>query len=329
MNVPAAAPAPEHPASINMIVGGDDFLAERRRQGIVEQARAASGDPNLPVEMRKASELSAPELAELLSPSLFAEDRIVVVTGVEDTGKEIIGLLEQAIKDPADGVVLIIVHTGKGRNKKLVDSWPKLGAVVFQAGELKGREQLAFIDQEFRSQGARVTRETCELLLDVVGSDLRQLASAISQLIADTDGQVDATAVKRYYQGKAEVSGFEVADYAIAGNVRAAVALARRALQLGVAPVLLASALSSAVADIAKVAGVGNINSRRDAAKFGMAPWKLDKTIRTARRWTTPMIAQAVQITANLDAGVKGHSADPDYAVEDAVRQIAHIAGRR
>jgi len=41
------------------------------------------------------------------------------------------------------------------------------------------------------------------------------------------------------------------------------------------------------------------------------------------------MIAQAVQITANLDAGVKGHSADPDYAMEDAVRQIAHIAGRR
>ena len=83
------------------------------------------------------------------------------------------------------------------------------------------------------------------------------------------------------------------------------------------------------MADIAKVAGAGNINSRRDAAKFGMAPWKLDKTIRTARRWSTPMIAQAVQITGALDAGVKGHSADPDYAVEDAVRRIAQVALRR
>ena len=41
------------------------------------------------------------------------------------------------------------------------------------------------------------------------------------------------------------------------------------------------------------------------------------------------MIAQAVQITGALDAGVKGHSADPDYAVEDAVRRIAQVALRR
>ena len=95
------------------------------------------------------------------------------------------------------------------------------------------------------------------------------------------------------------------------------------------APVLLASALSTGIADIAKVAGAGTINSRRDAAKFGMAPWKLDKTLRTARRWTTPMIAQAVQITAELDAGVKGHSADPDFAVENAVRKIAYVASGR
>ena len=316
---------PEHPAPINLIVGGDDFLAERRRQGIVDQARAASGDPNLPVEMRKASELSAPELAELLSPSLFAEDRIVVVTGVEDTGKEIVGLLEQAIKDPADGVVLIIVHTGKGRNKKLVDSWPKLGAVVFQAGALKGREQLAFIDQEFRSQGARVTREVCELLLDVVGSDLRQLASAISQLIADTDGHVDAAAVKRYYQGKAEVSGFEVADYAIAGNVRAAVALARRALQLGTSPVSISAALARKVGDIAKLHGVRG-NPDQLARTVGMHPYVAKKTMQVARQWSGDAVSHAVIIVADLDAEVKGQGGDPQFALENAVRRIAELA---
>ena len=74
---------PEHPAPINLIVGGDDFLAERRRQGIVDQARAASGDPNLPVEMRKASELSAPELAELLSPSPVSYTHLTLPTNRE------------------------------------------------------------------------------------------------------------------------------------------------------------------------------------------------------------------------------------------------------
>ena len=37
-------------------------------------------------------------------------------------------------------------------------------------------------------------------------------------------------------------------------------------------------------------------------------------------------IAQAAQIIAELDAGVKGWSADPEYAVEKAVVDIAALA---
>lgn len=128
------------PAPVNLIVGADEFLAERRRQVIVEATRKHAGNDDLPVEIRKASELSAPEIIELLSPSLFAEDRIIVVWGIEDVAKEIVDALEASIKDPAPGVVLILLHTGKGRNKKLVQSWPKLGAVVTSAEELRGRE---------------------------------------------------------------------------------------------------------------------------------------------------------------------------------------------
>lgn len=320
--------SPQHPAPVNLIVGGDDFLAERRRSAIVQQARRASGNEDLPVEMHKASELSAPELAELLSPSLFAEDRIIVISGVEDAGKETITLIEQAITDPADGVVLILIHTGKGRNKKLVQSWPKLGAVVHEAAELKGRERQNFVDQEFRRYKVRVDPHVTQFLLDAVGSDLRELASAVSQLVADTDGNVDLIAAKKYYSGKAEVSGFDVADEAINGRVTAAVALARRALQLGTPPVLLASALSGSMADIAKVAG-NRVDPRRDAAALGMPPWKLERTARTARAWNPAMVARGVQIVATLDAGVKGHSADINFAVESAVRQIAELAAAR
>lgn len=317
-----------HPSPINLIVGGDEFLTERRRLAIVRQARVASGNDDLPVEMHKATDISAPELAEMLSPSLFAEERIIVITGVENAGKETVTLIEQAISDPADGVVLILTHTGAGRNKKLVQSWPKMGATVHQAAELKGRERQAFVDQEFRHHEVRVSGDVTQLLLDVVGTDLRELASAVSQLVADTDGNVDVAVVKKYYAGKAEVSGFEVAEQAVNGQVAAAVSLTRRALQLGTPTVLLASALSTTVADIAKVAG-NRVNSRQDAAAFGMPPWKLEKTARIARSWSPAMVARAVQIVADLDAGVKGHSANAEFAVESAVRSIAHVAATR
>ena len=52
-------------------------------------------------------------------------------------------------------------------------------------------------------------------IIDAVGSDLRELAAVCSQLVADTDGAVDATAVRRYYSGRAEVKGFDIADKAV------------------------------------------------------------------------------------------------------------------
>lgn len=317
----SAAPAP-----VNLIVGAEEFLAERRRQAIVNTTRKHAGNDDLPVEMRKASELSAPEIIELLSPSLFAEDRIIVIGGVEDVSKDIIDALEPSIKDPAPGVVLIIQHTGKGRNKKLTQSWPKLGAQVHSAAELRGRELAAFVDQEFRDRKLRVSPDVSNLLVEAVGSNLRELSSAVSQLVADTDGEVTVQSVRKYYSGKAEVSGFDVAELAVNGRVPEAMAAVRRALQLGVAPVLLASALSGMVADIAKVAENRRIDSRRQAGEFGMPPWKLDKTIKLSRRWSPAAVARAVQVTAELDAGVKGQAADNNFAIEVAVRKIAELA---
>jgi DNA polymerase-3 subunit delta len=315
---------------IHLIVGSEDFLAERIRHRVVEDARVAAGDPDLPAETRKASEVDAPELAELLSPSLFAEDRIIVVTGLADAAKETATLIEQAVADPAPGITLILQHTGKGRQKGLVTSLPKKAPKgeleVHGAEELKGRERTAFVDREFRDAGVRVSPDVTAALLDAVGSDLRELASAVSQLIADTGGKVTAADVHRYYQGTAEVSGFDVADLAAAGRVDRAVGAARRALQLGVPHVLLASALSGVVGDIARVHGAGRINARTQAKDFGMPPWKLEKTVRTARAWTPAAVAAAVQVVAELDAGVKGHAADPEYAVEDAVRRVATLA---
>lgn len=322
--------AAAEPAQVYLIVGAEEFLAERRRQHIVDRTRKATGNPDLPVEMRRASEIDAGELAGLLSPSLFGEDRIVVVTGLADAGKDTAELIGTAVADPAPGVVLILQHSGKGRQKALVTSLPKKAPAgslqVLSAEELKGRERASFVDAEFRAAGIRVSPDVTDALLDAVGSSLRDLASAVSQLVSDTGGKVTAAAVHRYYRGSAEVSGFDVAEYAVSGRTAQAVGAARRALQLGVPHVLLASALSGMVGDIAKVHGVGRINARSQAAEFGMAPWKLEKTVRLAREWSAAGVAAAVQVVADLDAGVKGWAADPEYAVEDAVRRIATLA---
>ena len=59
-------------------------------------------------------------------------------------------------------------------------------------------------------------------LLEAVGTDLRDQASASAQLVADTDAGRLTSRPSRYHRGRAEVQGFAVADKAVVGDVAGA-----------------------------------------------------------------------------------------------------------
>lgn len=314
---------------VHLIVGEDEFLAERARNNITDQIRSQSPDGEaLPVTVMKAGEVSAGELLDLLSPSLFGEDRVVVLTHMDQAGQEPADLVLKAAMDPGPGIYMIIVHSGGGRTKQMVTKLKKI-TVVHEADKLKDRERPGWVQQEFRNHNVKVTPDVVHALLEGVGSDLRELASAVAQLVADTGGNVTVEKVRAYYVGVAEVSGFDVADLACAGQVSKAVASTRRALQLGVSPVALAAALSMKVGQIARLYSTrGRIDSGRLAGVLGMAPFIVEKVAKQARMWTGESVSEAVILMADLDAAVKGQSGDPDFAIEMAVRKVAELAGR-
>ena len=126
--------------------------------------------------------------------------------------------------------------------------------------------------EEFRRHGARPTPDVAAAVLESVGSDLRELASAVSQLVSDTEGELTVESVRDYYVGVAEVAGFDIADQAVAGRADRALASTRRALQLGTSPVSISAALARKVGDIAKLHGVRG-NPDQLARTVGMHPY--------------------------------------------------------
>lgn len=304
---------------VHFVVGEDEFLAERATKSIIEEAGATAEVTTL-----RAGDVTASELAQATSPSLFAEERVVVVVNTELAGKEPTELLLQAAVDPAPGMTLVIVHSGKGRNKSYVPKFRKV-AEVHEAAALNQRERQSWVTAEFRRHGVRPTPDVIGALLESVGSDLRELASAIEQLVADTEGEITVAGVRAYYTGVAEVSGFDIADQAVAGRTDRALASTRRALQLGISPVAIAAALANKVGDIAKLYQTRG-NPDQVARTVGMHPFVAKKTMQVARNWSGSAVSEAVIIVAELDATVKGQGGDPEFAVEDAVRRIAQLA---
>ncbi|OBK50241.1 DNA polymerase III subunit delta [Mycobacterium sp. 1081908.1] len=316
-------------AHLHLVLGDEELLVERAVADVLRSARERAGTDDVPVSRMRAGDVGTYELAELLSPSLFADERIVVLEAAAEAGKDAASVIAAAAADVPAGTVLVVVHSGGGRAKALATELQSLGAEVHPCARIaKLSERVDFIRKEFRALRVKVDEETVTALLDAVGSDVRELAAACSQLVADTAGAVDAAAVRRYHSGKAEVKGFDIADKAVAGDVAGATEALRWAMMRGEPLVVLADALAEAVHTIGRVGPLSG-DPYRLASQLGMPPWRVQKAQKQARRWTRETVAVAMKVVAELNANVKGAVADADYALESAVRQVAELVADR
>ena len=165
--------------------------------------------------------------------------------------------------------------------------------------------------------------------MDAVGSDLRELAAVCAQLVSDSGGRVETDLVRAFHRGRAEVTGFVVADLAVAGRIPQALETLHHALSIGVAEVLIADALADGMRSIARVASAGRADPYALAGKLGMPPWKVKKAAAQARGWTETGVRMALGIVAEVNADVKGVAVDAPYALERAIRRLAEARSER
>ena len=311
---------------LHLVLGDEELLVERAVADVLRAARKRAGTVDVPVDRLRAGEVSTSELAELLSPSLFAEERVVVLEAAAEAGKDAVALILSSAADLPPGTLLVVVHSGGGRAKAMADQLKKLGAEVHPCAKItKPAERADFVRREFRTLKMKVDDATVTAILDAVGSDIRELAAVCSQLVADTDGQVDVAAVRQYHSGKADVKGFEIADKAVAGDVPGAAEALRWAMHSGEPHVVLADALAEAVHTIARGGPITG-DPYRLAGELGMPPWRIQKAQKQSRRWSRDRVAEAIRVVAALNADVKGAAADADFALERAVRRVAELA---
>ncbi|GHJ21928.1 hypothetical protein TPA0909_35420 [Streptomyces albus] len=316
-------------APVTVAVGQEELLVERAVRVVIDAARAADADTD--VRDLAPGDLQPGTLAELTSPSLFAERKVVVVRAAQDLAADTVKDVKAYLAAPVEEITLVLVHAGGAKGKGLLDAARKAGAREVECPKMtKPADRLAFVRGEFRTLGRSATAEACQALVDAIGSDLRELASACAQLTADVEGTIDEAVVGRYYTGRAEASSFTVADRAVEGKAAEALETLRWAVATGVAPVLITSALAQGVRAIGKLAGAPRGARPGDLAReLGMPPWKIDRVRQQMRGWTPDGVATALRAVAEADAAVKGAGSDPEYALEKAVVTIANAARAR
>ncbi|WP_083506706.1 DNA polymerase III subunit delta [Leucobacter sp. G161] len=315
------------PAPVVLVSGPEEFFADRASQRLRDILREAHSE--LEVHDIDAASYGAGELFTLASPSLFAEPRLIRVSGVEKCSDAFIEDAKRYITGPAEDTTLVLRHAGGQRGKALLDAVRKTqGAVEVLCPELKkDQERLAFAQGEFRRLGARATPGAVRMLAAAYSSgSVAELAGACAQLISDVGAEITEDQVNRATEGRVEASGFKVADAAVAGKRADALVLLRQAMLGGTSPIPILAVLNMKLRGMARVYGARG-SSGQLAKQFGMAPWMVDRALKDIRGWREEDLARAIDLAAETEWNLKGGSRDPEYAIERFVSFVA-LRGR-
>lgn len=298
------------PAVLTLVVGAESLLCERAVERVFAQARALDAGTEKR-EIVAGEPGAAGAVVEACSPTLFGGGAVVMISGVESAGDACLDAIELATADPASGVAIVALHAGGARGKKILDRLAVLADSRVDCGEIKkGRAVNDFLAAELRSHRRSMTPEAQAILLSAVGTDVRAIAAACGQLVADIEEpEISIAAISRYFDGTVEVTGFQIADAVMNRQAAAALRLLRLAEgtdggRLG--PVIV-SALSNAVRQVAAVTGAAPGMSDRDLAIAAkVPPWKLKSLASQGRRWRPMDLAKAMLVISDLDASMKG-----------------------
>jgi DNA polymerase-3 subunit delta len=309
--------------AVTLVLGPERLLAERAIAAVL--ARARTEEPAAEIDQASGPQLDPGRLVELTSPSLFSAKRAVVLDDLAELPSDLVQQVTDLVSRLDGDLALVLVHNGAARNKKLIDAVKAGKPELVECPTVKSWELPQFVSREIRRLGGSADSESPQLLVDAVGHDLRALAAAVSQLLADSEtGVITAAQGRRYFGGRAEVTSFAVADATLSGRTGVAMEQLRWALSTGVAPVLVTSAFASGVRGLGRlVAAPTGLRDGDLAREVGVPPWKL-KTMRAqARGWDQRGLARALQAVATADAQVKGAADDAEFALEQLVLAVA------
>jgi DNA polymerase-3 subunit delta len=311
--------------SLYLLLGSEGALADRALTKL---------NAELKEEKCEITNISAPDailgdISDALAPSLFSERRALIIKDLQDLPEESRDEITRYLDAPDDLTTLIFIHKGGVKGKALLDAIKKAKPEIISCEPMKKDvEKEEFVKSLFLDSGRKATAGAIAALVGALGSDMRELQAAVSQICLDAQAgkTIDEAIVDKFHQGRIETTGFDVADATLDGNLPGALVALRSALETGTDPVMITSAIASNLRSLAKVSGVNRgARSFEVAGELGMAPWQIDKARRQLAGWSPRSIAKAVQAIALADAQVKGASSDPIFALEKALATITQV----
>ncbi|WP_421776988.1 DNA polymerase III subunit delta [Gardnerella sp. KA00243] len=318
---------------VTLVVGGDAYLNELNARNVREKVQKSAPDAEI-IEL-DASTADQYAFDEAVGPSLFGDGTIVIINNLQQADESLVDAIENFCKQAqnsensennfvdSSATWVIARHEGGLKGKSIIARLTKAGANTITVPDLKKDDaKLNFVMSIFERHNRSVEPQAAQRLVSVLGSKTGELAALCSQLCFDyDDNPITLDIVDRYLIADPQVTGFFVADKAVAGHAGSAVLAARTAIAQGVDAIALIGALAAKVRVIALAMAIRNGTISSAEAKVN--PWALKMAMRQLAGWNSAGVSKCLQSLAWADEQCKGGSSDANYALEKCIMLIA------
>lgn len=303
--------------SVRIIASADDFLADLELSPLREKAR----ERGFAEEVIPAAEAAA--LANALETrSLFDAGKLVIVPDADDAKEPTFAVLRRWAADPQPDVRLVLMSTTPAGTKRLTKA---LGdaAEVRTPEDVPPWQTAGWALKRAKALGRRMTPDASKVLVEAVGTDLREIASAVEQLanVVPDGGTIDAAAVTLQFRGL-ESKLHEFVDVLFDRDRTQALRRLRALVSHGEHPLVILAA----VANQLRILAVLSSGERRPAAavakELGIKEGRVKRAMRRVRNFTPDEIRRAYRLAADADLAFKSENDDP-LVLELLVDEIA------
>lgn len=293
-----------------LMAGGDRPKIDRAVQRLRTRFAADA------VETYDASESTGDDVVAACNAlGLFAGDgRLIVVDGVEAWKAADAKTIAAYLKSPAPATTLALLAGELKKDAPLAKAVAPVGDVLIWDVPQRGLQ--GWVGEQFKLRSASAEPEACRALVELVGTDLYELATEVDKLAVWANGvRVTETDVLALVPPRAEASSFALTDAwgrrDTAAVLRASEALLERTGDPRSRTIpRVAAILTSHVARIRECQALEaeGLNAKDAAARMKRSPYYVQKLYAQARNFSPEELRDVTLRLAQLDHALKGGS---------------------
>jgi DNA polymerase-3 subunit delta len=295
---------PKQPSNVFAFVCEDDFLVGESR---AVWPRMFGG--NWIIQRYSAKEFEEIPASRLmddaLTASLFAENRILIVTNAEKTTKGRIEDLTALQKVPSASLRIVLATA----SRKSIDAWSGLFPII-EIDTLKPMDVARWLVERYQ-----LAPDLARYIVENVGMDLYQLHTEVQKLQTYTGGTrpVEARDVDVLILRSERFGPFELDDAILAKDYKKAAHVLGTMLDEGVDPLIILSRIVRVWRQLFVGKSVAGKRSARDVAAVAMVPgFKAAEFAAGCRKFEWKQLASGFRLLLNADRAFKTSTPNPE-----------------